>query len=194
MEKANQKLLLRKKFLNLRSKVPRELQRKVFENVQKSLQSLHESRTLKGHIGLFWPLNGEIDLRGIKRSFDLSFALPACHEGKSLLYHQWRNSPLTKDSFGIPAPINQKILLPSEMSLILVPGISVDQDGYRLGYGGGFFDRLRSNQDWRSVPAMVVLTSNCISLNPLPRENWDIPFDGWISDEGASKIASHTNK
>ena len=54
----------------------------------------------------------------------------------------------------------------------------VDKNLTRLGYGGGYFDKLRRDNDWRNVPCIGVLTSNCVSTIPLTRAEWDIPLSG----------------
>ena len=68
--------------------------------------------------------------------------------------------------------------------LLLVPALAIDRTGIRLGYGGGYYDRLRADPTWASVPAWVVLPSACISSEPLPRDAWDVPFTGWITEHG----------
>jgi len=47
--------------------------------------------------------------------------------------------------------------------MIFVPCLSVDKNLIRLGYGGGYFDELRRDDDWRNVPCFGVLTSSCVS-------------------------------
>ena len=74
--------------------------------------------------------------------------------------------------------------------LLFVPALAVDKTGIRLGYGGGYYDRLRSRQDWTNVPAWVVLPETCVSKELLPRDPWDIPFSGWISEQGPGLIGS----
>jgi 5,10-methenyltetrahydrofolate synthetase len=83
---------------------------------------------------------------------------------------------LKKDGCGIPAPTNSSNLRPDEISLLLVPALAVDSSGIRLGYGGGYYDRLRSDPLWADVPAWVVLPSQCVQSSPLPRDSWDVPF------------------
>jgi 5-formyltetrahydrofolate cyclo-ligase len=66
----------------------------------------------------------------------------------------------------------------------------VDPRGIRLGYGGGYFDRLRAQPAWRSVPALVVLPRACLATSPLPTDPWDVPFDGWICETGCSRLTA----
>ena len=67
--------------------------------------------------------------------------------------------------------------------MIFVPCLSVDKNLIRLGYGGGYFDKLRSDKNWKDVPCIGVLTSNCVSTNPLTRSEWDIPLSGFITEK-----------
>ena len=194
MTKHLQKTKLRNRYLDLRSKVLPDVENKIFDQVQKKIESLVKTKNLKGYIGLYWPLPGEVDLRSLKESLDLPVALPVSGGNNNLRYHQWATNSLEKDICGIPSPTSQRILKPEEISLLIVPGIAIDQQFFRLGYGGGFFDRLRSNQDWRSITTFVVLPKVCISLKPLPRDIWDIPFNGWITEEGCFYPPTKINK
>jgi len=139
----------------------------------------------KKFIGIYWPLAGEIDLRILKtKELGIPLALPSANNLGILRYHPWGEKQLKKDFYGIPSPIDEKILTPNQISLLLVPAIAIDQDGYRLGYGGGFFDRLRSDNEWKKITSLVVLPNICVSDTSLPKDTWDIPFDGWISEKG----------
>ncbi|MEC7393175.1 MAG: 5-formyltetrahydrofolate cyclo-ligase, partial [Cyanobacteriota bacterium] len=55
--------------------------------------------------------------------------------------------------------------------------------------GGGYYDRLRADPAWAAVPAWVVLPSTCLAAEALPRESWDVPFTGWITEQGAGRPA-----
>ena len=140
----------------------------------------------QGHLGLYWPLQGEPDLRPLLDGLgERPVALP-CSEGHQgrLTYRPWDRGPLQTDGCGIPAPIDQPALAPEQLQLLLVPALAVDASGIRLGYGGGYYDRLRAEPAWRRVPALVVVPQSCISARPLPRDPWDQPFDGWVSEQG----------
>ena len=100
--------------------------------------------------------------------------MPRCKEKKELVFYPWDEKPLTKDSEGILSP---------KISMIFVPCLSVDKNLTRLGYGGGYFDKLRRDNDWRNVPCIGVLTSNCVSEIPLTRAEWDIPLSGFITEK-----------
>lgn len=122
-------------------------------------------------------------------------ALPAVLPPKSgeahgrLIYLPWLpGAPLRPDACGIPAPLpadgrEPLPLSPRDLGLLLVPALAVDRTGLRLGSGGGWYDRLRADPAWRSVPALAVLPAACV-VDRLPRDPWDVPFSGWLDEHG----------
>jgi 5-formyltetrahydrofolate cyclo-ligase len=145
-----------------------------------------------GHwLGLYWPLPGEPDLRPVLQAAEACrsrLALPAIEAGR-LCYRPWRpGAALEPDGCGIPAPPPAAgDLAAADLHLLLVPALAVDRSGIRLGYGGGWYDRLRGDPLWRRVEALAVLPQACI-VEQLPREAWDIPLDGWISEAGLTRL------
>jgi 5-formyltetrahydrofolate cyclo-ligase len=136
-------------------------------------------------LGIHWPLAGEADLRSLEEEPGLRgrLALPRVSEG-ALHYRAWGgDTPLSPDDTGIPAPDQGPNLEPNQLGLLLVPALACDRQGFRLGYGGGWFDRLRSAAHWRVVPALAVLPQGCL-VEQLPHDSWDVPFDGWLHEGG----------
>ena len=135
-----------------------------------------------GSIASFWPLAGEPDLRPLA-SKGLPLALPRT-EPSGLCFLPWHaDTVLEPDSCGIPSPRRQRPLVAGELAVLLVPALAVDQRGIRLGSGGGWYDRLRAEPGWGAVPALVVLPQAFVRAQ-LPRDPWDIPFQGWITEQG----------
>ena len=138
-------------------------------------------------LGLYWPVGHEPDLRPLAERLPAPWrdhlALPAIR-GERLLYLPWRpGDPLAPDGAGIPAPLGEHGLEPGALGLLLVPALALDHGGLRLGSGGGWYDRLRSDPAWRAVPALVVLPAACV-VAVLPRDPWDVPFPGWLEETG----------
>ena len=168
--------------------------------IRNAIAALLKHAPATGHLGLYWPLKGETDLRPLLPELqDRHLALPSsdgghgngsgASEGK-LSYHAWDRGPLQPDGCGIPAPIDQPALKPDQLQLLLVPALAMDASGIRLGYGGGYYDRLRAIASWRQVTALAVVPQSCISTTPLPRDPWDQPFDGWVCEMGVHWCSS----
>jgi 5-formyltetrahydrofolate cyclo-ligase len=147
-------------------------------------------------VGIYWPRAGEADLLPLGGIGSCALALPAVRARVespnclNLVYLPWRpGDRLQPDACSIPAPSPpagpevEQALTPEQLSLLLVPALAIDRCGYRLGYGGGWYDRLRSDPAWRKVPSLVVLPAGCLS-EALPHDPWDIPFQGWIDEQG----------
>ena len=184
-----QKEIKRKEFNLIRYTNSSKIHKKIKSKVKTGLQVLLKKYHVNGkYVGIYWPLKGEVDIRFIKEIVNLKVALPSSSKIKGITYHHWSNDQLKLDSNKIPSPIEEKVIKPTDISILLVPALAIDQNGYRLGYGGGYFDRLRQKDIWISIPSFVVVSNNCISKNPLPRDKWDLPFSGWISEEGLHQI------
>jgi 5-formyltetrahydrofolate cyclo-ligase len=128
----------------------------------------------------------EPDLQPLFRNSATQWGLPRC-QGKQLIWHCC--SPLDPRSllpgaYGIwePRP-DLPELTAAEVDLILVPAVGCDLRGYRLGYGGGFYDRLLSQPEWRSVPAIGIVFAAAY-LDKLPIDSWDQTLKAICTETG----------
>jgi len=175
------KRLERDIFRKLRSEISLNQKENVEMNVKLYVDSFINEYKNIGYIAIYWPLKNEVDIRSLKEKYSL--ALPRCKDKKELFFYPWNEKPLSKDSEGILSPNNFFSLSHKEISMIFVPCLSVDKNLTRLGYGGGYFDKLRRDKNWRNVPCIGVLTSSCVSANPLTRAEWDVPLSGFITEK-----------
>ena len=100
-------------------------------------------------------------------------ALPRCLPHHEMEARLWDGSaPLIQHPYGMLEPGEDFPLCPPEqLDLILVPGLSFDKEGYRLGYGGGYYDRYLS----RCRGLTVGLCRRALLEARLPRDAFDLP-------------------
>lgn len=80
-----------------------------------------------------------------------------------------------------PKETSQETVMNKCIDLLIVPGLMFDLDGYRLGFGGGFYDRYLIEQDHRATT--VSLASEFQLVEKLPRDDYDIPVDYIITNK-----------
>lgn len=97
-------------------------------------------------------------------------------EGLPLEFRLWQpGQPLVPGSWDIPVPPETAMAV--EPDVLLVPGLAFDRQGYRLGYGGGFYDRtLERLRTLRAVVAIGVAYHAQI-VERVPRGDHDVPLD-----------------
>lgn len=103
----------------------------------------------------------------------------------TLSWHVWTpGDTLHQGNYGIlePNPTAPQ-LHPSDVDLILIPAVACDKYGYRLGYGGGFYDRMLSSQEWASKPTIGIIFEFAY-LPQLPVEPWDKPLQAICTNLG----------
>ena len=94
-------------------------------------------------VSFYWPFKGEPDLRPLMRELDaagIAVALPvAVRLGEPMTFRPWRRgAPMERGLWDIPVPATATEILPRTL---IAPLVGFDGGNYRLGYGGGFFDR-----------------------------------------------------
>ena len=94
-------------------------------------------------IGCYWPFRGEFDPRFAMhylQSRGAKLALPrVAQRNMPLQFRQWwPGAPMSVDLFDLPSPDNTPIVTPQAL---IIPVVGIDSNGFRLGYGSGYFDR-----------------------------------------------------
>jgi 5-formyltetrahydrofolate cyclo-ligase len=113
--------------------------------------------------------------------------------GKDLIWHVWQPlEPLQTGAYGILEPDRDApVLAPDKVDLMLVPAVAIDRQGYRLGYGGGYYDRLRAHPSWRNIPT-IGITFDFAYVESLPIDPWDLPLDAICTESGYTTCDDRT--
>ena len=187
-----EKTELRRSLRSRRNALPPEDQRLAAERLASNLAGVRLFLTSR-RIACYLPNDGEIDtaplIEQIRRRRKTCF-LPVL----SRLSHDrlWfaatePKTPLAANRFGIPEPVvkSRDLIRAQELDLILMPLVGFDDQGNRLGMGGGFYDRslefLRHRNCWRK-PHLLGIAYDFQRVNGLTPDSWDIPLAGVVTD------------
>jgi 5-formyltetrahydrofolate cyclo-ligase len=140
-----------------------------------------------GVIGVYWPFRGEFDPRPL---FDRLIghgwraALPAVIDRKGPLeYRLWQpGEPLVAGVWDIPIPEKREVVLPQT---VLAPLVGFDLECYRLGYGGGYFDRTLAAAAPR--PLAVGVGFELSGLDTIHPQPFDMPMDLIVTEAGSRR-------
>jgi 5,10-methenyltetrahydrofolate synthetase len=136
-------------------------------------------------VSLYWPFRGEPDLRGWMASVNERgghTALPVVIEkGQPLVFRAYKpGDRLEKGVWNIPIPAEGDAVLPD---IVISPIVGIDPGNYRLGYGGGFFDRTLAAMPFRPLVIGVGYELQRIpTIYPQPR---DIPMSEVVTEANA---------
>jgi 5-formyltetrahydrofolate cyclo-ligase len=135
-------------------------------------------------IGFYWPFKGEVDLRPLMRALlaeGATAALPAVSEkARPMEFRPWApGSAMVPGIWNIPVPPPGEIARPQ---ILLVALLGFDEAGYRLGYGGGYYDRTLAAMPTR--PLTVGVGSELGRLDTIHPQPHDIPMDAVATESG----------
>jgi len=189
-EQAQVKKALRSALIAQRSQLPDRLERE--DLLQRAMRIWLVGRT-DIVIGAYWPIKGEFDplpaLHRWKEDGELleqpeprRIGLPVVNkETRSMSFHAWYpGCPMEEDAYGIPKPKDTEVIVPT---LVFAPCVGYGPGGYRLGYGGGFYDRMLASLNPK--PVSVGLGFGMGFLADLEPEAHDMPLDAILNEYGA---------
>ena len=131
---------LRKKILKVREKINTK---NIQVDFDKIIKILKKEKINKKIIGGYYPVNFEVDDLALLKKFEKNrfiISLPVIKNNFKMDFYKWSFSDLLKvNKYGIPEPETKNIVYPD---ILLIPLVAFDKNLNRLGYGGGYYDRL----------------------------------------------------
>jgi 5-formyltetrahydrofolate cyclo-ligase len=136
----------------------------------------------------FWPIKEEIDIRPLMIELTnqgCQLALPVVQgKGKPLLFRAWRpGDPLEQGVFGTLQPSAKREVI--EPDALIVPLLACDEEGWRLGYGGGFYDRTLAGLRAKKTITAVGVGFNDQLVPEVPHGPSDQRLDWLLTDKRA---------
>ncbi len=175
---------LRRRLIRARQSIPPQLWQQKCDRICAHLLAWHYFRQCRVILA-YTSFRQEPDLSPLTQHH-AHWGLPRC-VSKQMQWHYWSPQskwPLRKGAYGITEPHPKSPLVDLAMvDLMLVPAVACDVRGYRLGYGGGYYDRLFSQPQWQQVPAIGIVFEYA-RLPSLPKDVWDRPMTGICSESG----------
>ena len=150
------KSALRRKILHQRQSLPLtdwQTKSNLIGDRLKAWTVFKEARTILA----YFSFKQEADLFSLFE-LDKNWAFARC-VGKSLVWHSWQlEEELQLGKYAIKEPLTTATIVhPQTADLIIVPTVACNRQGYRLGYGGGFYDRLLSYPECLSIPTVGIV-------------------------------------
>jgi len=163
----------------LESAALERLRRRIDAALERSFSGLATAR-----LAFCWPIRGEYDSRHLARTLRGRGALTALPvvvaPRQPLVFREWHPGvDLAMGALGIRYPKASAEVVPEA---VLLPMNGWDRAGYRLGYGGGFFDRTLAALP--NKPAVIGISYELARMDTIHPQPWDIPVDWVVTERG----------
>jgi 5-formyltetrahydrofolate cyclo-ligase len=138
------KRVLRREILAARDRLPDDRRAAMSASIADRLLAMDELRDA-GTVMAFWSFGSEVDTSPLLERLEAAgtrVVLPRIEDRDIEPVAYAAGDPLSETSFGAKEPASGRRLEPSELDVVVVPGVAFDRSGGRVGYGAGFYDRL----------------------------------------------------
>ena len=172
---------LRKKILKIREKNNKKNIQIDFNQIIKILK---KEKITKKIIGGYYPVNFEVDDLELLKKFEknkFNISLPVIKKNFQMDFYKWSFSdPLKVNKYGIPEPETKNIVYPD---IILVPLVAFDKNLNRLGYGGGYYDRLMKRLSKKKNIIKIGLALTVQKIDKVPINVYDQKLDYIVTNK-----------
>ena len=172
---------LRKKILKIREKINKKNIQIDFDQIIKILK---KEKINKKMIGGYYPVNFEIDDLVLLKKFEkknFNISLPVIKKNFQMDFYSWSFSePLKINKYGIPEPESKNIVYPD---VLLIPLLAFDKNLNRLGYGGGYYDRLIERLSKKKKIIKIGLAFSVQEIDKVPINMYDQKLDYIVTNK-----------
>jgi 5-formyltetrahydrofolate cyclo-ligase len=172
---------LRKKILKIREKNNKKNIKISFNQIIKILKKEKISKKI---IGGYYPVNFEIDDLKLLEKFEkkkFNISLPVVKKNFKMNFYKWSFSDYLKiNKYGIPEPEKKKIVYPD---VLLIPLVAFDKNLNRLGYGGGYYDRLIEELSKKKKIIKIGLAFSIQKIDKVPINIYDQKLDYIVTNK-----------
>ena len=176
---------LRKKILKIRKKTN---YKNIKIDFRKIIILLNKEKITKKNVGGYYPVNFEVDDLQILKEFEkkkFNISLPKIKKNFGMNFYRWSfNQPLRINKYGIPEPVSKSLIYPD---ILLVPLVAFDKKLNRLGYGGGYYDRLIEKLTKKKKILKIGLGLSVQEINKVPINKYDQKLDYILTNKGILK-------
>ncbi|MDA9042835.1 5-formyltetrahydrofolate cyclo-ligase, partial [Candidatus Pelagibacter sp.] len=153
-------------------------------NFNQVIKILKREKITNKIIGGYYPVNFEIDDLSLLREFKgnkFNIALPVIKKNFQMDFYSWSFSePLKINKYGIPEPESKNIVYPD---VLLIPLLAFDKNLNRLGYGGGYYDRLIEKLSKRKNIIKIGLAFSVQEIDKVPINMYDQKLDYIVTNK-----------
>jgi len=172
---------LRKKILKVRQKFNTK---NIQLNFNQIIKILKKEKITNKIIGGYYPVNFEIDDLALLRKFKknkFNISLPIIKKKFQMDFYSWSFSePLKINKYGIPEPEKKNIVYPD---VLLIPLVAFDKNLNRLGYGGGYYDRLIEKLSKKKNIIKIGLAFSIQEIDKVPINMYDQKLDYIVTNK-----------
>jgi 5-formyltetrahydrofolate cyclo-ligase len=172
---------LRKKILKVRQKFNTK---NIQPNFNQIIKILKKEKINNKIIGGYYPVNFEIDDLTLLKKFrknKFNISLPVITKNFQMDFYLWSFSePLKINKYGIPEPESKNIVYPD---VLLIPLVAFDKNLNRLGYGGGYYDRLIEKLSKKKNILKIGLAFSIQEIDKVPINMYDQKLDYIVTNK-----------
>ncbi len=134
-----------------------------------------------GNIAAYYPYDSELDITPLFEDNHKNIYLPKINKKDNMVFCPYkRNDELSINKYGIAEPLSESIDT-SLIEVMILPALMADKQGYRLGYGKGYYDKFLNKSKFKGVK--IVLIADNLLKDILPNDKNDIPVDIIITEK-----------